>query len=544
MRVSQLLNPGTTPARVCILQNVKVNIFPEVRREIDVPGAVEAELASRNRLLPPQWGDLALAGHEATVADWFRSLVRRDFSVQQEDILLARKLGRGARPLSLLGLQERLLYRGVVALVESTAHVSGGRSFEDYEIFQRAPLEVEGCRYVLKADIAAYYQYIDHERLVDEVVAQTGDDLAASVAVELLRQATGRSYGLPQLNASSDVLAEIYVEPMYRELLRSGFAAYRFADDFRVACRTYAEALGAWEAADSAARDLGLVLNELKTSTRRVERYEKDLTALRDQEQEIFDDLDIEELEDVEYFDDEELGVTSLLEEDEFEEGELVNSSEEDLVVQEAPRQTQVIAARAVLERWELESADPEVRRDETVQVGASLLRRSLQVLGNAKETAALPYIAPLLVYMPSLTPTISKYMIQCADGYSRSVINALDEVCQSRVLNAWQATWISYVAGAMPRRRPVLRSTVNVQWLQAQIQSASPAVSAEAILALARRRLVSVEQINMVLSRLTPVQRPTGIIALAVVGDEEMARKAAPSAIDKIRVEWAGEHL
>ena len=192
MRVSQLLNPGTTPARVCILQNVKVNIFPEVRREIDVPGAVEAELASRNRLLPPQWGDLALAGHEATVADWFRSLVRRDFSVQQEDILLARKLGRGARPLSLLGLQERLLYRGVVALVESTAHVSGGRSFEDYEIFQRAPLEVEGCRYVLKADIAAYYQYIDHERLVDEVVAQTGDDLAASVAVELLRQATGR----------------------------------------------------------------------------------------------------------------------------------------------------------------------------------------------------------------------------------------------------------------------------------------------------------------------------------------------------------------
>ena len=229
--------------------------------------------------------------------------MRHDFDVQDEDVLLARKLGRGARPLSLLGLQERILYRGVVALVEKAAQVSGNRSFEEFEAFQREPLEVQGCRYVLKADIAAYYQYIDHERLVDEVVAQTGDDLAVYIAVDLLHRATGRAYGLPQLNTSSDVLAEIYIEPMRRALIRSGFITYRFADDFRVACRTYAEALSAWEAADSAARDLGLVLNESKTSTPRLERYSASLTALRDQEQQLFQDLDVEQLDTPPYSD-------------------------------------------------------------------------------------------------------------------------------------------------------------------------------------------------------------------------------------------------
>jgi hypothetical protein len=524
-----------------------VNIFPEVRHEIDAQTAVQAELSSRNRLLPPLWGDLALIGHEAAVVDWFKSLIRRDFAVQQEDLLLARKLGRGARPLSLLGLQERLLYRGSVALVESTAGVSRGRNFEDYGIFQRAPLQIEGCRYVFKADIAAYYQYIDHERLVDEVVAQTGDDLAASVAVEVLRNATGRSYGLPQLNTSSDVLAEIYIEPMYRALLRSGFEAFRFADDFRVACRTYAEALGAWEAADGAARELGLVLNELKTSTRRADRYESDLTALHDQELQLFQDLDIEELEDVEYFGDDESDVTSLLDEEEFEEGDIANSSEETHITQEAPRHTQIVAARTVLESWRNDGTEAE-SRDENAQIGTALLRRSLQVLGNAKETDALPHVAPLLVYVPSLTPTIAKYLIQCSESSRRQVLGTLDEVLQSRVINAWQATWMAYVAGAMPRTGRVRRSTsnsnTNVEWLRAQTQSSSPALAAEAILALARRRLTSVEQVNVVLNRLTPVQRPTGIMALAVLGDEGMVRQAAPSAMDRIRVEWAGENL
>ena len=69
-------------------------------------------------------------------------------------------------------------------------------------------------------------------------------------------------------------------------------------------------------------------------------------------------------------------------------------------------------------------------------------------------------------------------------------------------------------------------------------------ALAAESILALARRRLVTIEEVSAVLSRLTSVQRPTGIIALAALGDERVALNAAPTSIDRMRVQWAIEHL
>ena len=49
-----------------------MNIFPEVRRDINVADAVRAELAPRNRLLPPRWGDLALIDHIEAISDWFQ----------------------------------------------------------------------------------------------------------------------------------------------------------------------------------------------------------------------------------------------------------------------------------------------------------------------------------------------------------------------------------------------------------------------------------------------------------------------------------------
>lgn len=124
----------------------------------------------------------------------------------------------------------------------------------------------------------------------------------------------------------SDVLAEFYIEPMRRTLIRAGFRVSRFADDFRVVCRSYDEALSAWETADEAARELGLVLNENKTSTPRRSRYAALLTAISDQERALFTELEVESLNEPEYGDvDEDVtGVGSLLPEPDFNETEVV----------------------------------------------------------------------------------------------------------------------------------------------------------------------------------------------------------------------------
>lgn len=524
-----------------------MRMLPNVRTEIDVDAVVEAELSSWNKLLPPRWGDRALVGAEPQVVSWFTSLTKREIQVDQEEVLLARKLGRGARPLTMLGLKERLLYRGAVSLVEALTG-RPDRSREAYVAFQVAPLQSEDCRYVLKTDIAAYYQYIDHERLVDEVVAQTGDDLAVTVAVDLLRQATSRRFGIPQLSDVSDVLAEVYIDPLRRHISRAGYPVWRFTDDFRVACRSYQHALEVLEVVDHGARDLGLVLNELKTSTPRRLKYEASLTAVEDRERELFTSLDVEELEEPDFGDYGNLGWVGeldrpdvLLDESDFDEGEVGSTDDTDspAMVSDA----QLAAARKVLQLWEEEEEDEETQRAEWAQVTARLLGRALRVLSIGHDTSALEHVAALLVYEPSLTPTISRYLHSCAGPHRRAARDTLDEVCRSGIVSPWQAVWVAYVAGELPKKRGG-DDLPHVAWLREQLQSPYPVLRAESAMALARRGLVGADTLRNLLPLLPPSHRPTILIALAALGAETAATNAADSELDRLRVQWALESL
>jgi reverse transcriptase-like protein len=526
-----------------VSDNAAVQIPAEVRRSVALPDVVREELATHNRLLPPRWGDLALAEAVDDVATWLRSRLRRDIAPAPEEVLIARKLGRGARPLSLMGLPERLIYRAAVSLIDPAPGTQTVRSPENYDAFQRAPLAYSDCKYVLKTDVAAYYQYVDHERLVDEVVSQTGDDLAVTMAVDLLRETTGRAYGLPQLSPVSDVLAEIYIEPMRRALFRRDLPVARFADDFRIACRSYEEALLAWEWADEAARELGLVLNESKTSTPRRSRYEQSLTAVQDQERELFDELDVEDLDEPEYSEEEdEEQAHVLLDEAHFDEGDIVNGSERE-TDRGSVSEAQLAAAAKVFQRWVDEEEDDEIQRREAAQVTAALLRRALRVFTKAGETDALENVTAMLVYEPSLTPTIARYVRRCAAVDRAAARRALDDVCESGVLSAWQSAWVAWIAGELPRRRGG-QDLAHVRWLKHQMSSPHHFVAAEAAVALARRRLVSYPDLYAMIDRLPPMHHPTIVVALGALGDEEATLQAAGSELDRLRATWALECL
>lgn len=532
----------TGPAR--ILHPVKV--LPELRRQIDVNAVVRQELSSWNKLLPPRWGDRALRGNEPLVEAWLNSVMRREVMVDQEEVVLARKLGRGARPCAILGLRERLLYRAGVSLIEEETGPSN-RSREAYDAFQRAPAAVEDCRYVLKADIASYYQYIDHERLVDEVVAQTGDDLAVSLAVELLRETSGRQFGLPQLSQVSDVLADVYIDPMRRHLARSGFRVWSFADDFRVACRNYDEALKALEAADEGARVLGLVLNEVKTATPSVDKYRAGLTAVSDRERTLFATLNVEGLHEPElgdYTDEEDIDESekrlTLLDEDDFDEADV---GTEAAIEGGSVTETQLLAASEVIRLWVAEEEDDDIQRSEPASVTAKLLGRALRVYARGQDPAALEHVASMLVYEPSLTPTIARYLRACGDFARHEARDTLDEVCRSGIVSTWQALWIAYVAGELPRRRGG-EQLDHVVWLRTQLRSRPPALRAESVLALARRRLVTPQDVLDVAAGLPAMHRPTAVLALAALGDEKAAGAVADSELDRLRIEWALERL
>jgi hypothetical protein len=523
-----------------------MKVLVEIRNEMDLDEIASAELNSWNKLLPPRWGDLSLVGHEDAVAAWMKSTMRREIQVESEEVLLARKLGRGGRPISLLGLKERLLYRGAISLIEADTGAPD-RSARAFDEFQRAPLRLAGCKYVLKADIASYYQYIDHERLVDEVVAQTGNDLAVTAAVELLRAANSRSFGIPQLSSVSDVLAEIYIDPMRRDLVRSGHRVWRFADDFRVASSSYFEVLRALEDADHAARGLGLVLNEMKTYTWGRDRYEASLTAARDRERELFESLDLEELDEPngggydENLVDDFIDTESLLQDSEieFEDAEIGAGPEPQ--DDEPVSESQLAAASKVLDLWISEEEEHDVQIAEPAKITAKLLGRALRVLALGGDASALDSVTAMLVYEPSLTPTITGYVRSMIQYEEQAVSDVLDDVCQSHIVSAWQAIWMAFIAGELSSD---IGRSAHTTWLRDQLQSPQASLRAEALLALSRRHLITRVKALEELNGLPSMHRATGLLAVVALGDSRSARGVADSELDKLRIEWGQRRL
>lgn len=151
-------------------------------------------MGAGNRLLPRRFDDDVLARDIDAVVSWVRPRVRRGQFGDREAVVLARKGWRGLRPLSVLSLTDRVAYRALVSLMaESLPEQFRSRGSNDD--FRRAPLDVDGAQYVLQADIASFFQYVDHETLGEELLAQTGEEPAVDALLGLLAHLGGAGAG-------------------------------------------------------------------------------------------------------------------------------------------------------------------------------------------------------------------------------------------------------------------------------------------------------------------------------------------------------------
>lgn len=520
--------------------------LPEsVATSIDYDGTVEAELNAQNRFLPPAWGDRALRNRSTEVASWLRSALRRDLRPDADDTVMARKSGGGARPLTYMTLLDRLAFRAAVGGIADVVDLSA-RTDESYNAFVHAPLSVDGCRYILKTDIAAFYQYIDHELLIDEVVTQTGEDLAVTFAVEVLRGARGRRFGLPQMTEPSDVLGEIYIAPMYSALIRSGFNTARFADDFRIACGSYNEALEAREVAERAALELGLVLNETKTTIPGLRTYSQSLAEVEVAESELFgalagDSFDVDfGYNDAESLEDENLW--SLGESGAGFVDDEVDSRDDEATPDESPQEVQVEAARLAVDIWLADEEESAIGSQWSPHVRSTLLRKALKVLARANDPWALKCATAMLVTEPHLTPQVCNYMRALMHSDRRAVMTAINKATRRQIVGVWQSVWISYCAGDFSPRRGG-ENHDHVKWLNGQMQSEHGTLAAEATLALAKRGLANREDVIGVLGRVPAVHRPPVVMALGLLGGTATAASAGDTQIERWQAEWAARH-
>lgn len=410
-------------------------ITTEVLEKLKIADSLVRVARTQRNLVPsePGWEQLTVNNATITrVERYIKSLCRGGMELATERELTARKPGHGVRPVAFWGIKEQVLYDALTAAALQTLPVVD-RSVAKYIEFIESPVsyarEIQPdkkttnankvlffvfdseVKYVVKSDLTSFYQFIDHSILADELISQGADFDIVSHLIDLISEVTGRPLGLPQLYHASDRLSEVYIDQVERALLRKGFAVWRFNDDFRIACKNFSEAIAAIEALDSAARSVGLAINELKTFTYQFSTY-------------FLSTYDIDKLP--------EGGIISL-DDVEAAAGDYTDD------FSEAPDSALAFIQSTNLtgenDGLDLKNADrDDVRR----------IRRALDSLAQDQNAEAFDSIELLISFVPSLTPDLIKYMMAAGSGDHRiRAGEILDSIIESVSLNSWQQVWL-----------------------------------------------------------------------------------------------------
>jgi hypothetical protein len=269
-----------------------LRVAPELVRELPLEDAVAIEVDSPPDLMPRQAVEEAVAAHSSEYSDRLRGAVRRGIVTEPSEIVAARKARGGHRPVPVLTLHERVLLRALSIRFENEVDddIVAPRP---YRSMVSGPIDAQSP-WVVHADVAAFYTYVDHDLLEGELVAQTGDAAAAELVVELLSALVGRRFGLPQGHRASDVFANVYVDVAERAMARRGRVLWRYADDFRIEAASHVDAMRCIEELDEELRRIGLVLNDDKTFPQSSSDYQAWVTEGDEQVQRIAADLQVD----------------------------------------------------------------------------------------------------------------------------------------------------------------------------------------------------------------------------------------------------------
>lgn len=496
--------------------NVDVGLLDKV----DIGSALGAELVSSRRALPPDSVFPALAEQQVEASRWIRDWLAGGVEPSQEETVGVNKGRHGLRPVAVWDIPSRVAYRALTQRLAPQLPVLV-RNRSAWLEFQRAPLQRKG-RYVVAADIAACYQYVDHGLLAGELLIQTGDHQVVEAIGTLLRETSGRTYGLPQQSYASDVLAEAFLARLERALVRRGLDVDRYNDDFRLACATWSEVVRSIEVLEEEARLVGLTLNDLKTITWSRGKYEAHLDDVDTLRRELAEEAEL----DLAAFDADDYGDATM-----EVSGDIVDR----------------MSAVLLLERWRRVAGGMNIpaRRRAEHRAIVELLPNALGTLGTQRESSPeiLGHCMQLLRLERTLTPAVGRYLSTREGG--AQVVEAFDRLLGSRsFLNGWQTWWLQqpvawreeYAVGAGSARR--------LKWARTAMTSAehTPVLRAEAARTLARHKQISIDEMLKVYDRASNVVRPIVVAGLALLKPSKGIRNAVTgdSRLNAWVYEWA----
>lgn len=190
------------------------------------------------------------------------------------------KSGGGKRPLGIPTIKDRVVQTALKLVIEpiferefdaSSWGFRPGRGCKDAlrEVHRRL---CERKLWVVDADLQAYFDSIDHDRLMGLIQRRISDGRVLQLLSQFLhqdvlhelRQWTPTS-GTPQGAVISPLLANVYLHELDVRMRAGGWHLTRYADDFVVLCSTQQEAQAALEAIRSWTAETGLTLHPDKT---------------------------------------------------------------------------------------------------------------------------------------------------------------------------------------------------------------------------------------------------------------------------------------
>ncbi|MFL6163749.1 MAG: hypothetical protein ACJ74U_16205 [Jatrophihabitantaceae bacterium] len=479
---------------------------------LDITAAVVSETETWRNLLPPEpWVEVVkrdISGLTEYVAARLEAGAYNAVGITAN----ARKGLRGTRPIAIVGIGERIAYRALCDYVLQ-GQPSAARERDDYRKFAKGPIDAAyagmkrqvGLRlgdskfsHLVEADIAAFYQYVDHGVLQKELEMQTGKIGGVQYLVELLGELQGASYGLPQLLDASDALSEVYIRIMERDIVRRGLQVWRYNDDFRVGTTSYSDSEDVIEQLADAAHSIGLVLNEYKTHTIRFISYMlRHVSPEVAKSDEPFDPEDVQVEPEYELDDDE-----------------------------------SAAEAEGTLKRLDLPPGDEDRIDLKALSVDdLRQIRGAVNTLRRLKRPEALPRVVHLFIFAPSLTPRLCEYL---ADLYAMNMTeveriwDALSKE-HGEKLSEWQVLWLIDIA----RRLKLLgHKDERVEFVeQQQLRGAHSVLHAESMLALAEVGHSNFKELDAALRTEPEALAPwyvLGIRALADAGHVTQDRFAA----------------
>jgi hypothetical protein len=209
----------------------------------------------------------------ATIAGKLGARLSFGFVLTQPEVVWVPRRGNGSRPVLDVSFNERVVLEALIGLLKEALRpyqaVLGLRTLEEpdedaRDRFEQLPLGHAG-EVVVMADVASFFEYVDHNILERDIVELAADvDLATAIR-EALLEVTGREVGIPQGPRSSDFLADLYLNATDRAAWRAGLDVHRFNDDYVFAAADHSDAQQKLVVLETALRDRGLILNHAKT---------------------------------------------------------------------------------------------------------------------------------------------------------------------------------------------------------------------------------------------------------------------------------------